>query len=111
MGNLRVIYTDVNGETRTFDDVEEGANLMETAKRYGVEGIFGDCGGGCACATCHVYVEGKRFETVGPPDDIEYAMLDMVTDVLKDNSRLGCQIKMKAELDGIEATVAPTPGM
>ncbi len=111
MGNLKVIYTDVNGETRSFDDVEEGANLMETAKRHGVEGIFGDCGGGCACATCHVYVEGKWFETVGPPDDIEYAMLDMVTDVLKDNSRLGCQIKMKAELDGIEVTVAPTSGM
>jgi 2Fe-2S ferredoxin len=111
MGNLKVIYTDVNGAKRTFDDVEEGANLMETAKRYGVEGIFGDCGGGCACATCHVYVEGDWFEKVGPPDDIEYAMLDMVTDVLKDNSRLGCQIKMKAELDGIEVTVAPTSGI
>ena len=110
MGNLKVNYTDVKGVTRTFDDVEDGASLMETAKRHGVEGIFGDCGGGCACATCHVYVEGKWFEKVGPPDDIEFAMLDMVTDVLKDNSRLGCQIKMSPELDGIEVTVAPASG-
>ncbi len=110
MGNLKVIYTDVNGETRTFGDVEEGASLMETAKRNGVEGIFGDCGGGCACATCHVYVDGDWFEKVGPPDDIEFAMLDMVTDVLRDNSRLGCQIKMTPELDGIEVTVAPASG-
>jgi len=107
MGNLTVKYTDVNGETKVFDDVEEGASLMETAKQHGVEGIFGDCGGGCACATCHVYVQGDWFEKVGPPDDIEFAMLDMVTDVLQDNSRLGCQIKMSPELDGIEVTVAP----
>jgi 2Fe-2S ferredoxin len=110
MGNLKVIYTDVKGATRTLDDVEEGASLMELAKRNGIEGIFGDCGGGCACATCHVYVEGDWFEKVGPPDDIEFAMLDMVTDVLKDNSRLGCQIKMKPELSGIEVTVAPASG-
>ena len=84
---------------------------MEIAKRGGIEGIFGDCGGGCACATCHVYVEGDWFEKVGPPDDIEFAMLDMVTDVLRDNSRLGCQIKMTPELDGIEVAVAPTSGI
>ncbi len=110
MGNLKVIYTDVKGAIHTLDDVEEGASLMELAKRNGIEGIFGDCGGGCACATCHVYVEGGWFEKVGPPDDIEFAMLDMVTDVLKDNSRLGCQIKMKSELSGIEVTVAPASG-
>jgi 2Fe-2S ferredoxin len=110
MGNLKVVYTDVKGTQRVLDNVEEGASLMEAAKSNGVEGIFGDCGGGCACATCHVYVEGKWFEKVGPPDDIEFAMLDMVTDVLKDNSRLGCQIKMSPELDGIEVTVAPASG-
>lgn len=110
MGNLTVKYTDVKGVTHNLTDVEEGASLMETAKSHGIEGIFGDCGGGCACATCHVYVEGNWFEKVGPPDDIEFAMLDMVADVMKDNSRLGCQIKMKPELDGIEITVAPTSG-
>lgn len=107
MGNLKVSMTDVNGVEKIIENVDEGVSLMELAKANGVEGIFGDCGGGCACATCHVYVEGDWFEKVGPPDDIEFAMLDMVADVQRDNSRLGCQIRMKAELDGIAVTVAP----
>ena len=72
MGNLKVNYTDVKGVTKTIDNVEDGVSLMELAKLNGIEGIFGDCGGGCACATCHVYVEGDWFEKVGPPDDIEF---------------------------------------
>lgn len=111
MGNLKVTMTDVQGNTRTFDDVAEGASLMEVAKAHGVEGIFGDCGGGCACATCHVYVDQAWWTKVGEPDDIEFAMLDMVADVMKDNSRLGCQIKMSPSLDGIAVTVAPTSGV
>lgn len=107
MGNLKVAMTDTNGERHEFDDVEEGTSLMELGKANGVAGIMGDCGGGCACATCHVYVDQKWFEKVGEPDDIEFAMLDMVADVMKDTSRLGCQIKMNDELDGIEVTVAP----
>ncbi len=110
MGNLKVTYTDVKGTERTFDNVDEGISLMEVAKANGVEGIYGDCGGGCACATCHVYVDPAWFEKTGGPDDIEFAMLDMVADVMKDNSRLGCQIKMKPELDGIAITVAPPSG-
>jgi ferredoxin, 2Fe-2S len=110
MGNLKVTYTDVKGESRTLDNVEDGVSLMELAKQNGIEGIFGDCGGGCACATCHVYVEGDWMDKVGQPDEIEFAMLDMVADVMKDNSRLGCQIKMRAELDGIAVTVASTSG-
>jgi 2Fe-2S ferredoxin len=107
MGNLKVTMTDVNGDTKVFDNVEEGTSLMELGKQNGVAGIMGDCGGGCACATCHVYVDQAWWAKVGEPDDIEFAMLDMVADVMKDTSRLGCQIKMKPELDGIEVTVAP----
>ena len=107
MGNLKVTVTDVGGQTQTFDDVEEGISLMELGKQNGVAGIMGECGGGCACATCHVYVEEDWFEKVGKPDEIEFAMLDMVADVIKDNSRLGCQIKMSPELDGLAVTVAP----
>ncbi len=107
MGNLKVTMTDVDGQTRTFDNVDEGVNLMELARQNDVNGIMGDCGGGCACATCHVYVAENWFEKVGGPDDIELAMLDMVMDVMKDNSRLGCQIRMTPDLDGIEVTVAP----
>jgi 2Fe-2S ferredoxin len=107
MGNLKVTMTDVNGVTKTIEGVEEGTSLMELGKQNDVAGIMGDCGGSCACATCHVYVDQDWFEKVGEPDDIEFAMLDMVADVMKPNSRLGCQIKMKPELDGITVTVAP----
>ena len=108
MGNLKVTMTDVNGVTRTFDNVEEGTSLMELGKQNDIAGIMGDCGGGCACATCHVYVDDAWFAKVGEPDDIEFAMLDMVSDVQRPTSRLGCQIKMKADFDGIEVTVAPS---
>jgi ferredoxin, 2Fe-2S len=110
MGNLTVNYTDVNGNIRLLEGVDEGISLMELAKQNGIDGIYGDCGGGCACATCHVYVEGDWIGKVGQPDEIEFAMLDMVADVMQDNSRLGCQIKMRAELDGIAVTVAPSSG-
>lgn len=108
MGNLKVTFTDVNGTVHALDDVEAGVSLMEVAKAHDVAGIMGDCGGGCACATCHVYVAQEWFEKVGEPDDIEFAMLDMVSDVQQDTSRLSCQIKMSEDLDGIEVTVAPT---
>ena len=107
MASLKVTFTDVNGAVRALDDVEPGLSLMEIAKAHDVAGIMGDCGGGCACATCHVYVDEAWWDKVGEPDDIEFAMLDMVADVMKDTSRLGCQIKMKPELDGLEVTVAP----
>jgi ferredoxin, 2Fe-2S len=110
MGQLTVTYTDVKGTTHELADVEDGVSLMEVAKLNGVEGIYGDCGGGCACATCHVYVAGEWMDRVGQPDEIEFAMLDMVADVMQDNSRLGCQIKMRSELDGISVTVAPASG-
>ena len=108
MSNLKVTMTDVNGITRTITDVAEGLSLMEVAKANGIDGIFGDCGGGCSCATCHVYVAQGWLERVGLPDDIEFSMLDMVSDVQQDNSRLSCQIKMSAALDGLELTVAPS---
>jgi 2Fe-2S ferredoxin len=81
---------------------------MEVARSHGVKGILADCGGACACATCHVYVDPEWLDAVGPPDDIEAEMLDMVSDVQRDNSRLSCQIKLKPELDGLKVTVAPT---
>ena len=107
MGNLKVTMTDVDGVVHTFKDVEEGTTLMELGRQNGVAGIMGDCGGGCACATCHVYVAEDWYGRTGEPDEIEHAMLDMVSDVQKPTSRLGCQIKMSPDLDGIAVTVAP----
>ena len=108
MGNLKVTMHDVNGQTHVIENADDGISLMELAKQNGVAGIMGDCGGGCACATCHVYVGDAWWSNVGEPDDIEFAMLDMVSDVQQPHSRLGCQIKMRADLDGIEVTVAPS---
>jgi len=106
MGNLTVTITDVKGELHRFADVDEGVSLMEVAKAHGVQGIGGDCGGGCSCATCHVYVQGDWMARVGPPDDIEADMLDMAIEP-RENSRLSCQIRMSAAIDGICLTVAP----
>lgn len=110
MGNLHVTMTDIDGVKHEFSDVDAGVSLMELGRARGVAGIMGDCGGGCACATCHVYVAQDWWNEVGEPDDVEFAMLDMVADVMKDTSRLGCQIKMSDDLDGLEVTVAPASG-
>ena len=107
MSGFIVTMTDVNGVEHVLADAEEGVSLMELAKRNGIEGILGDCGGGCSCATCHVYVDAGWWDRVGEPDDIEGDLLDMVADVKRAHSRLGCQIKMRPELDGLAVTVAP----
>lgn len=107
MGSLTVKFTDVNGNEQIIDDADTDMSLMEVAKANGVEGIQADCGGACSCATCHVYVAKEWMDKVGQPDDIELSMLDMVADIMEDNSRLSCQIQMTEELDGLEVTVAP----
>ena len=106
MGNLKVTFTDVNGTVRAIGDAEAGLSLMEIAKAHDVAGIMGDCGGGCACATCHVYVAGAWQDKVGPPDSIELDMLDLAA-AAQESSRLCCQIRMDESLDGLELTVAP----
>jgi ferredoxin, 2Fe-2S len=106
MSSINVTFVQTDGVERQVD-AEPGESLMEVAKANGVEGILGDCGGGCACATCHVYVDPQWLDVVGPPDDIEEMTLDMVSDVHRSNSRLSCQIRVRPELDGLRVTVAP----
>jgi len=106
MGSVKVTFVQVNGVEKTLE-VKLGQSLMEAGRDNGVEGIHGDCGGGCSCATCHVYVDAKWQEVVGPPDEIELATLDMASDVQQTNSRLSCQITARPELDGVRLTVAP----
>jgi len=107
VSSIKVTFAQSDGSEQTIDDAELGRSLMEVAREHGVPGILADCGGGCACATCHVYVDEQWREAVGTPDEIENEMLDMVSDLREPNSRLSCQIKLKAELDGIRVTVAP----
>lgn len=109
MGSITVTFVQVDGAEKTVADIELGESLMQVARANGVEGILGDCGGGCACATCHVYVDAQWQAVVGPPDDVESGALDMVSDVQRSNSRLSCQIVASPELDGLKVTVAPQP--
>jgi ferredoxin, 2Fe-2S len=104
---IKLKLTDVHGVAHEIANAQEGLSLMEVAKAHGVDGIMADCGGACSCATCHVFVDADWWDKVGPPDEIEFAMLDMVADVAQPTSRLSCQIKLNAEMDGLRATVAP----
>ena len=95
----KISFVDHTGETRTIE-VENGATVMEAAIRNGIPGIEAECGGACACATCHVYVDEAWREKVGAPSPMEEDMLDFGFDV-RPNSRLSCQIKVSDELDGL----------
>lgn len=96
---VKITYIDAAGTERTVD-AQVGATVMETAIKHGVPGIEAECGGACACATCHVYVDEAWREKVGPPAAMEEDMLDFGYDV-RPNSRLSCQIKVSEELDGL----------
>jgi ferredoxin, 2Fe-2S len=95
----KVTFIAFNGNTRTVD-VPEGTTLMRAATDNGVAGIDGDCGGNCACATCHVYVEADWRERVGQRNSSEQDMLTCVAE-LRENSRLACQITVSEALDGL----------
>lgn len=102
---VQVTFVDVNGVERCVTG-EGDLSLMELAKANGVDGIAADCGGACSCATCLVHVDPAWTDRTGTPDDIEFAMLDMVSDVATDSSRLACQIRLSTMLDGLRVVVA-----
>lgn len=95
----KITYIEKNG-TEHVVDAENGSSVMETAIRNMVPGIDADCGGACACATCHVYVDEAWMEKVGKPEAMEESMLDFAYEP-KENSRLSCQITIKDSLDGL----------
>lgn len=95
----RIAYIEMNG-TRHDVEVSEGTSVMRGALDNGIPGIDADCGGECACGTCHVYVEGDWFAKTGALSEMEASMLSFA-DATKPNSRLSCQIKMTKELDGL----------
>ncbi len=94
-----ITFIDPDGTTRPVEG-ELGSTVMETAIKNNVPGIEAECGGACACATCHVYVDDAWRAAVGDPSPMEEDMLDFGYDV-KPSSRLSCQIKVTAELDGL----------
>jgi 2Fe-2S ferredoxin len=98
----KITYIDAFGKVRTVEG-KVGMTVMETAIKHNVPGIDADCGGACACATCHVYVRADYLEKVGKPSAMEQSMLDFAENV-KENSRLSCQIKIRDDLDGLTVT-------
>jgi len=95
----KITYIEHDG-TKHEVDVENGMTVMEGAIKNSIPGIDADCGGACACATCHVYVEDAWLAKTGEKESMEEDMLDFAFDV-RDNSRLSCQIKVTDELDGL----------
>jgi 2Fe-2S ferredoxin len=93
-----------------FDvEAENGSTVMENAIRNAVPGIEAECGGACACATCHVYVDEAWTAEVGEPEAMEEDMLDFAYDV-RPTSRLSCQIKVRDALDGLVVQVPERQG-
>lgn len=89
-----------HGGTEHLVDTESGLSVMESAVRNGIPGIDGDCGGVCACATCHVYIDPAWLGATGERTETETDMLELAADV-EENSRLACQISMTDDLDGL----------
>lgn len=99
----RILFKQPGGARREID-APPGITLMEAARQGGVDGIVAQCGGACACATCHVYIDPPWLERLPPPEDMEQGMLESAWEP-RGNSRLSCQIHLTAELDGLEVTV------
>jgi 2Fe-2S ferredoxin len=95
----KITYIEHNG-TEHVVDLAEGLTIMEGAVNNGIPGIEGDCGGACACSTCHVYVDPAQTDKLKPQEEMETDMLDFAYEP-KENSRLGCQISVTAEMDGL----------
>ncbi len=95
----KVKYIEFNGKEHDID-VPEGWTLMEGAVKNMVPGIDADCGGACACATCHVYIDPAWEAKMPEKSEMEESMLDFALDV-KSNSRLSCQIRVTDEMDGL----------
>jgi ferredoxin, 2Fe-2S len=99
----KITFIQPDGATQTVT-AEPGLTVMEAAKMADVPGVDAECGGACACATCHVYVDEAWREKTGGPTQMEEDMLDFAFDV-RPESRLSCQIKVSETLDGLVVRV------
>ncbi len=95
----RITFIQPDGTSQTVQ-ATAGQTVMEAAKLENVAGIEAECGGACACATCHVYIADDWREKTGSPSEMEEDMLDFAFDV-RAESRLCCQIKVTDDLDGL----------
>jgi 2Fe-2S ferredoxin len=95
-----ITYIEASGQSTTLS-LPDGWSLMQGATANGVDGILGECGGSCACATCHCYVDEARLADLPVASDNELAMLEHVAAERRPGSRLACQIKASATLEGL----------
>ncbi len=108
---VKITFIDPDGKRHEVE-AEEGMTLMEAAVKNMVPGIDADCGGACACATCHVYIDpewAQKTNGLLERSEAEEDMLDFAFDV-RENSRLSCQIRVSAELDGMVVQVPEQQG-
>ena len=96
----KITYIENNGTSHTVD-VAEGLTVMEGAVQNNIPGIDADCGGGMACATCHVYVKDEWFDKINKKSEGEDDMIDQAYEPKK-SSRLSCQIQVSSDIDGLE---------
>jgi len=104
----KITYITHDNKNHTID-VQNGLTVMEGAVQNDIPGIDADCGGGMACATCHVYVNDEWFDKLPSKEDGEEDMLDMAFEPKK-NSRLSCQITVSDELDGLTVNIPSKQG-
>lgn len=102
---MKIYVTDMQGQEHALEAIE-GWRVMEIIREHGLP-IKAECGGACACATCHVYVDEDWLDKIPPMRGDEEEMLDEAFD-LQENSRLSCQLIMDETLDGLKVTLAPT---
>ena len=100
----KITYIDAGGTARTIE-AETGSTVMEAAIKNAIPGIEAECGGACACATCHVFVTPDWASKTGAVGEFEGAMLDVAEAERQPTSRLSCQIKMSPALDGLTLIV------
>ena len=96
----RVTYISPDGNQTTLD-IPVGTSVMQAAVLHGVDGIVAECGGSCMCATCHVYVRDDQLALTPPIEADEDAMLEGTASPRRPNSRLGCQLIVSAQMDGL----------
>lgn len=101
---IKVTFVQPSGEELTFEVSDLRQTLMQVAKTENVSGIAADCGGACACATCHVHVDPAWIDVVGRASGVEADMLDLASE-LSDTSRLSCQIELSPQLDGLRVNI------
>ncbi len=101
-----VTYFEADGDVPKVVDLRIGQSLMEGAVANRLHGILAECGGACMCATCHVYIEGGPVDALASLSEDEDIMLSEAIGERRENSRLGCQVRMVPELEGLVIRIA-----